>query len=290
MHPPLSRNVQVTKQYRVKSEAVKTTWVLEPQVFGPGYEAMSNAVREAGHGLVLWDDLWWETGDWPRLSDYSVIFHGSLGNAARVHSDLPWRPGAFCQTRAFYCTAWYPGASQWILNTPWRATTVRELVESTLEVVSCIGSPDSVFVRPDSPLKPFAGRVLPSSAISLDALDFGFYYEDKNLPIVIAPARVVSREWRYVVVSRQVVAGSAYAADGRTALPDQPTGEPWMYATEVASALESPEQVYVMDVCQTEDSLRLLELNPFSGADLYGCDPKAVVEGVSGLAIRRLEA
>ncbi len=36
----------------------------------------------------------------------------------------------------------------------------------------------TVFVRPDSPLEPFSGRVLERGRISLQALDHGFYYDD----------------------------------------------------------------------------------------------------------------
>ena len=39
-----------------------------------------------------------------------------------------------------------------------------------------------------------------------------------------------------------------------------------------------------MDVCECEGALWLLELNPFSGADLYACDPAAIVEHVSTAA------
>jgi len=247
---------------------------------------MLAAVRDAGHDLVVWQDAWWETGAWPELADRAVVFHGSLGNADRVRFELPWRPGAFCDTQAFHCTEWYPRAAKWLLHSVWRATTVRQLVESTADVLSCVGTPDSVFVRPDSPLKPFSGRVLASTAITLDALDFGFYYDDKELPVVVAPVRSVAQEWRYVVVSGRIAAGSAYAADGRSALPDDPTGEPWSYAAEVASAMDPPEQVYVMDVCRADGALHLLEFNPFSGADLYACDPHAVVTSVSQLAGR----
>lgn len=101
---------------KTKRELERATWVLEPQVFGLAYEQMLNAVRDAGHDLVLWEDTWRETGDWPRLADRVVVFHGSLGNAARVRSELSWRPGAFCATKAFRCTAWYPMSARWLLH------------------------------------------------------------------------------------------------------------------------------------------------------------------------------
>lgn len=45
--------------------------------------------------------------------------------------------------------------------------------------------------------------------------------------------------------------------------------------------MEPPEPIYVLDVCLSESGLKLLELNPFSGADLYACDADAVVRTVA---------
>jgi hypothetical protein len=47
-----------------------------------------------------------------------------------------------------------------------------------------------------------------------------------------------------------------------------------------------PEEVYALDLCESEGELWLLELAPFRGADLYACDASAVVEAVGALAAR----
>jgi hypothetical protein len=261
-----------------------TTWVLEAEVFPESHEAMEAAVRDAGHDVVLWQDEWWMTGRWPRLSEQSVIFHGSLGNADRIHRELPWRPGAYCDSPAFHCSAWYPRAEPWLLHREWRALPAATLAATPDAEFAFLGQSESVFVRPDSPLKPFSGRVLGRDAITLKALDHGFYYDDEQLPVVIAPVRAVTEEWRYVVVNRRVVAGSAYTAGSRAAAPDGSSGEPWRYAATVAAAIEPPEDVYVMDICRADGTLHLLELGPFSGADLYACNRTGVVRAISALA------
>ncbi|WP_425310102.1 ATP-grasp domain-containing protein [Ammonicoccus fulvus] len=125
-----------------------------------------------------------------------------------------------------------------------RFTTVAEVVAH--------GPPaafgDRVFVRPDSPLKPFSGRVLERGCITFSALDHGFYYDDENLAIVVTPVVDVGREWRFVVASGRVVAGSEYAAVGRVAVtPVGPRSPAWAYAQRLAPALE-PEPVFVLDV------------------------------------------
>jgi hypothetical protein len=260
------------------------TWMLEAEMFPDSHERMSDAVTSAGFAIAHWNDEWWVNGRWPRVD--RVVFHGSLGNAARIRAELPWQPGAFCATEAFYCSAWYPRANEWLLHDRWVSTTVEALVADAPAVLKEIGAPEVVFVRPDSPLKPFSGRVLRSEAISLKTLDHGFYYEDEGLPVIAAPAQRVGNEWRYVVVDGRVVAGSAYEPAERSARVDDPSGEPWSLASRIAARLAAPEPIYVIDICDSDAGLRLLELNPFSGADLYACNRDDVVRAVSKRALQ----
>ena len=261
-------------------------WVVEGSVFDATYDhRMATATGLHGHRLVQWDDGWWEAGV-PEFNG-PVVFHGSLGNAHALRSRVPaWTPGAYCATDAFRCSAWYPRAHDWLLHRRYEVLPASQLVAEAGRVFDRIGASDRAFIRPDSPLKPFAGRVLSQDAVSLAALDHGFYYDDEHLPVVVAPLRSVGREWRFVVVDRQVVAGSGYLAEGRAAVAQPPDSEAWRFAAQVASSIEPPEPVYVLDVCETPEGLRLLELNPFSGADLYACDLEAVVAQIARLLAR----
>jgi hypothetical protein len=142
-----------------------------------------------------------------------------------------------------------------------------------------------VFVRPTSPLKPFSGRVVTLDGLSMQALDFGFYYDDPSLPIVVAPAQALGQEWRVVVASGRAVAIGGYRADARRAVAEAPPAQVAAVAERAAAVLEAaaatPEPVYVMDLVETERGLAVVELNPFSGADLYGCSAEAVVAAVA---------
>ncbi|MHC4405622.1 MAG: ATP-grasp domain-containing protein, partial [Planctomycetota bacterium] len=71
---------------------MSVTWVLERDVFADGHGRLAEAASSAGHGVISWNDIWWENGNWPSLNDQYVIFHGSLGNASRIVAELPWEP------------------------------------------------------------------------------------------------------------------------------------------------------------------------------------------------------
>lgn len=249
-------------------------WAVERGVFDAWVPGLQHAVAKAGGEVVRWRE-----GMWEREEDCPpgavLVFQGSLESADHLWRTAPWVKGVFCDRDALSCTAWYPRFATWRLNERWHRTTVEALVVGSDVPPDFCDADGRFFVRPDSPLKPFAGRVRKLPTTWQD-LDFGFYYDDPTTPIVVAPVRDVLEEWRFVVVDSRVVAGSGYRADGRTAAAAPPP-EAWAYAEEVANAVAMPEPVVVLDVGLTAEGLRVVELNAFSGADLYGCDPDAVV-------------
>lgn len=264
---------------------MKVTWILESDVFPRSHTTLRDAILSAKHELIDWNDDWWLSESWPSISTSAVIFHGSLNSAARIKSSRTWKPRSFCNASAFHCSSWYPSANDWLIHRKWRCVSAYLLVSQSDEILRSLDSTEAVFVRPDSPLKPFSGRVLQRDQVSLKALDHGFYFDDDSIPVIVAPVRRIEREWRYVIVDRSVVAGSAYEANGRVAIADDPSGHPWNFAQEIASKLTPPEPVYVLDLCESDNSLYLLELNPFSGADLYSCKADDVVAAVSRVAL-----
>lgn len=176
-------------------------WILERHIFADNHDRLAEAVRSAGHDVIDWNDSWITDMSPPAFENQRVLFHGSLGNAHLVANALPWSPGAFCNTEAFQCSSWYSYARDWLVHPKWVFTTVRRLVESARSVLEPLGYPKFIFVRPDSPLKPFSGRVLEADQISYGSLDYGFYYEDIHLPIVVALTVNVEQEWRACLVN-----------------------------------------------------------------------------------------
>lgn len=260
------------------------TWILQSDTFGPAHAAFGSAIDELGHPRLEWDDRWLDIpARCPVVGP--AVFHGSLGTAHRIRQELDLRPGAFCDEHAFRCSTWYERATPWLLHRRWLHCSAQELAEDPVGVAGHLASETGrVFVRPDSPLKPFSGRVLPLEGLDLAALDHGYYYDDPALPVVVCPVAPVVHEWRFVVVDGEVVAASGYEASRRAT--DRGPAAPIDEACAIVSALAPPEPVFVLDLCLSDGAVRLLELGPFSGADLYGCDPRAVVDAVSRLAGR----
>jgi hypothetical protein len=114
----------------------------------------------------------------------------------------------------------------------------------------------------------------------LATVDYGFYFEDEALPVVIAPVQHVTKEWRYVVVAGSVVSNSGYDPVGRKAV-EHINATADILAKEIVSRLTPPDDAYVMDLCESNGQIRLVELNPFSGSDLYLCSPNLIVKALA---------
>jgi hypothetical protein len=72
---------------------------LESDVSPQSDAGLRRAIRDAGHIVVDWDDLWWSDGLPPSLGKSVTVFHGSLGNADRIATELDWCPGSAIRRR-----------------------------------------------------------------------------------------------------------------------------------------------------------------------------------------------
>jgi hypothetical protein len=67
-------------------------------------------------------------------------------------------------------------------------------VAKSTEIANRLNVTDKFFVRPNSPLKPFSGRVAEPRSLTLAKLDHGFYCDDETLPVVVLPFRNIGKE------------------------------------------------------------------------------------------------
>jgi hypothetical protein len=243
-------------------------WIIEAHLNAAG-DALAAAARTAGHAVHRWTE-----GDDAGLPapGAAAVFQGSLQGCVQFSGR--WRPGVIGTPETLACTAWLPTLGALALN--------QQIIETTAGALCPESAPwPEVFARPDSPLKPFAGRVLKREALSPAAVDLGFYFDDPDLPVMLSPAVPILAEWRFVAVDGQLVAHSGYTADGRSGITATAPAEARAVAQQAAD--RAPAPAVVIDICQTTDRFAVVEYNLFSGADLYACDPAAVVHALSTL-------
>ncbi len=261
---------------------MEACWLIETGVFERTAPGITAALDAAGIDWVGYrDDM--PAAELPSV-DRPVLFWGSLGAAYDERVADRYTPGAVGDIARFACSSYYPALADCDLaNADCVFATAAQLAWVPHHALAPLGMPAEIFVRPDSALKPFAGRTIRVDKLSLVALDHGFYYEDEHLPCVASTAKRVTSEWRFVIANRRVVAASAYTAARRAASADIPAAATAL-ATRVATHPWQAADLYIADIGDVDGHIRLLELNPFSGADLYTCDPTAVVTAATEVA------
>jgi len=250
-------------------------WIIENDAFSSG-DILLPALKKLGRRFVLWSDEFWLTREYESFPKES-IFHGSLGNAAKLRAKALFEPGSLCDEQHFSYSFIAENYKDFVLSRNVIFTTISDLLSDKSVLSALTKNTRKIFVRPDSPLKEFSGRVLDSENLTPSHFDYGFYHSDLNLRIAVCEYQEIEKEYRFVCVGGKVVTGSEYLAEGRRGLCVSQNSEALSFASEIARAGKQQDFAYIIDVCKSGGEMRLVELNPFSGADLYCCDAEKII-------------
>lgn len=183
-----------------------------------------------------------------------------------------WRPGVVYDAATFRFEAWrdHWGAANLIngdaVVTTFGAAKVFDDIEA--------------FIRPCEDLKAFTGCV-----VSIDGLlawqqrvyDGCQSTQDSPLltmatPVVVAPVKTITREWRTWIVNGVVKASSQYAEYGQRVRKQETPSSVRVFAERLAQYW-SPGLCFCLDVGELEDgSLGLVEINTLNSSGVYAAD------------------
>ena len=225
-------------------------------------------------------------------NDACVIFQGSLNLARQLQREKSWIPGVWCSLHNFKCSVYYPYFAKFLLNSEYFFVPVADLLRRKDELYRRFAVDTCLFVRPDSGFKTFTGRPIPYEEFSSD-YEWMVEFSDPDSLALISNPKPIDAEYRFVVAERKVIAGSTYRIDGDLKyIPvdlksDRDRGA-WEFLDSVFEEKEiwTPDPVFVVDVCISNDNYYILELNSFSCSGLYACDLQAVVKSASDLAVK----
>jgi hypothetical protein len=139
-----------------------------------------------------------------------------------------------------------------------------------------------LFLRPDAVDKTFTGALADKASLNRMLSEAAF---DPTALVLVARPKEISYEWRLLVANGEVIAGSQYRAAGEFVNVAGCPGEVHAFTATVLQQVDwRPDALFVMDVCESENHLRLVELNSFSCSGHYLADLGTVVRRASELA------
>ena len=198
-----------------------------------------------------------------------------LGTVARAKG---WKPGYFDENLDYRLLLENYGAH--LLNADAHTATLREITEVA----------DSIFVRPVGDGKQFAGEVMTRAAflewrarvIALDG-DSTLTTLTADDLVVTARPKQIHAEYRFYVVDGQVVTGSMYKRGDRVHYSARFDERVQAFAQARADQWQ-PNRAFCLDVADTPDGLKVIEINAINSSGFYACDMGKFVHAINQLA------
>lgn len=212
-------------------------------------------------------------GDVVPDDDYSGRKVFALGSTSMIVAAQKrnWSPGVIYDSKLFRYEAWLENlGAENLLNGD---GIVQKFGDKIKE-----GSGEKFFVRPCEDLKAFTGEVINrenfiswqqrvrAGEVSTRALQL-----TSDTPIIISPPKFIYREWRFFVVDGEVITGSQYRdAYSKHELAEVPY-DVFNFAQKMVDKWPMAP-CFVIDIAQTKDDLKVIEINCFNGSGVYLCD------------------
>lgn len=217
-----------------------------------------------------------------------VVFYGSLNLARQLQREKSWVPGPICNFKNMCCKTYYSYWGEYLFNQDYIMLPMLEIKRRREEIFKQFGIDDTIWIRPDSGAKTFAGQTVPLEFLDKDFDLFGSYAGkpiDEIIAIISSP-KVIDKEFRIVIVDGKPIAASQYKRDGKLDIKEGCDFNAWNKANSIASEDWQPDIAYTLDICLSNGGYSLLEANSFSCSGLYACEPKFVVKETSEAALK----
>jgi hypothetical protein len=211
----------------------------------------------------------------PGLDPGRVIVMGSY-SMAREAQRRGWQPGSFVNENLDMRVQFEHWGDQ-MLNCDSLQVPFSEVPRSP-----------KFFLRPAEDTKAFAGKVLTwedfepwrEKVLALGDNEGGTL--SGVTPVIWAPLKEIHREFRLWIVNGKVVTGSLYKIGG-TVRYDAQVDDGAIQFAETLAAKWSPISAYVMDVADTPDGYRAIEVNNLNSAGFYAADMMRLVIALEDL-------
>jgi hypothetical protein len=263
-------------------------WLIEANVDGLATEPIQSEIRRQGMATYVVKHL-------PALAtpkdiagsetlpmDACVIFRGTLPLMRHIQGARRWRPGGWCTFQNLACSTYYAYFGDYLLNRDYAMLPVGDAVRLANSLFARYGVNEMLFVRPDSVDKSFNGTVVDRHSF-LPTLAGAIF--DPSTMIVIAKPKNITHEWRLIIGNGRVLAGSQYAVGGIMQLMPGVPEEVTAFVSDILDRVAfRPDPLFVIDVCNSEDGLKILELNSFSCSAHHGADLATIIRTASAVA------
>lgn len=138
----------------------------------------------------------------------------------------------------------------------------------------------NAFVRPCEDLKAFDGMLIDSDVLTQWQKDISNGEKstraiqlNSDTMIIVSPIKIIYREWRFFVVNKTVITGSQYKNMYGKCLSTDIDNDVIEFVKSMV-IIWQPADCFVIDVADTPDGLKIIEINCFNVSGIYACNAK----------------
>lgn len=271
----------------------KVNWLIDYAKDDPSIEKLVEAIVAQGH---IYTPITYRPFQGTNLKDVwdvnrgPIVFYGSIALAREIQRTQPWVPGAIANFKNFECTTYYAHLGKYLLNSNYRILPLGEVRRVIQEINNSSEDTRYYFIRPNDGLKSFTGQVIRSYKNYLDLLGLEKQYSPELLVVLSDNIPNIPKEYRFLIVDKEVITGSVYKVNGRIEIDDpekKVSNKAWAFAQKIADNEWQPDRAYTVDVMEWHKdcgSCQLIEINSFSCSCLYEMNMMDVVSSVSRVA------
>lgn len=209
----------------------------------------------------------------PFVDDTQLAMVCGTISLANVGKKRGWVPGSFLNDNFDY-SRWRSNYGSNLLN--------YDSVAGTLETIT---SPwGEFFIRPAGDSKAFTGTTMTVEEFDKwrqDLLEIrnDLWILNAETEIVISPLKQIYSEYRCFVVDGEIITTSRYKMGSVVVYRDDITPELKAFAQRMVD-LWQPARAFVIDVAETSEGFKIVEINNFNSAGFYACNVGRIVEAI----------
>ena len=217
----------------------------------------------------------------PFIDPNQKIMAFGATSLTRISQSKGWIPGTYLNDN-FDFEVWRDGfGADNVLNS--------DAVIGPVHSIANVHNHDHVFVRPTLDTKAIAGTVMSKYDFEDWYLQVGQIEEEpflvlhKNTEMIVSSVKEIYSECRLFVVNGNVVTASMYKF-GNTVRGDADVDDRFIrFVQKLTMGVWTPADAFVIDVADTPDGLKVIEINNINSAGYYAADVQKIIMALEEL-------
>ena len=224
------------------------------------------------------DGTEWSADIFFKPPEGKLAFYGSTSMIKMVARSKWNKDGFFFNQENLRTSKWVEMLGTRMLNHDAKFMTLAQAMETMGEGL--------FFMKPDDDLKDFTGSDVDAKGIKnfYDNVSAGGFLFTTDIKVVLSPMKNTGWEYRCFMVGDRVISASSYKLKSMCRQDKRVSQEIIDFAEETAK-IWRPDDAYTLDVCETDEGLKVVEFNCLYASGFYACDVVNIVHAVSEFAI-----